>query len=215
MQAIAAWPASPKARIARGQQEEKDQDKSLHSFGCVFSNTSPTRSTSGTYPDEYSVQGKSQSFDCRTSCRHGPFVIGSYSIGIRISVGSKGELRSGSGIPYAASATALTIRITPPRRNTLSEMKKYARPQFIPTPIPADRRHDGRCRQESRRPMQQTALRPDPARCRPTATKRRCAGSEGVSLRITVTFVPPLPKNETEPNPAGFGSASSERRRIT
>ena len=29
-------------------------------------------------------------------------------------------------------------------------MKKYARPQFIPTPIPADRRHDGRCRQESR-----------------------------------------------------------------
>ena len=94
-------------------------------------------------------------------------------------------------------------------------MKKYARPQFIPTPIPADRRHDGRCRQESRRPMQQTALRPDPARCRPMATKRRCAGSEGVSLRITVTFVPPLQKNETEPNPAGFGSASSGRRRIT
>ena len=107
------------------------------------------------------------------------------------------------------------LRITPPRRNTLSEMKKYARPQFIPTPIPADRRHDGRCRQESRRPMQQTALRPDPARCRPMATKRRCAGSEGVSLRITVTFVPPLQKNETEPNPAGFGSASSGRRRIT
>jgi len=43
------------AYLARGQQEEKDQDKSLHSFGCVFRNTSPTRSTSGTYPDEYSV----------------------------------------------------------------------------------------------------------------------------------------------------------------
>ena len=65
------------AYLARGQQEEKDQDKSLHSFGCVFRNTSPTRSPSGTYPDEYSVQGKSQSFGLPDEPSARPFVIGS------------------------------------------------------------------------------------------------------------------------------------------
>ena len=139
--------------------------------------------------------------DCRTSvgtALYNRF----YSIGIRISVGSKGELRSGSGIPYAASATALTIK-----NNTSAAKYPIGNEKICPAAIYP---YPDSCRPATRRTMPagkppphaaKPRFCPDPARCRPTATKRRCAGSEGVSLRITVTFVPPLPKKRNGAEP--------------